>query len=128
MKGPTITRAEYLAAFEAWFTAAGCRNGISDLRPLFDAAVAAGGLPDAAPVSDFCAILDARIPFPATRFTVGKSSMLDRLLYGREKLRTVKCPKHDGRWTGIPMPPDWPNSNHCKHGCQLTGWLPAVSP
>ena len=54
---------------------------------------------------------------------IGKSSMLDRLIYGCEPLRTEKCPKHKGRWSGLPSSP-----NDCPHGCGLTGWLPAKPP
>jgi hypothetical protein len=50
----------------------------------------------------------------------GKSNMLGRLLYGRETLRTEKCPEHDGHWSGIEF-----SDNVCQYGCQLTGWLPA---
>lgn len=50
----------------------------------------------------------------------GKSSLLGRLLYGREALRTVRCPEHDGRWCGLAF-----SDSDCMHGCQLTGWLPA---
>lgn len=49
-----------------------------------------------------------------------KSNMLARLLYGREKLRTAKCPEHDGRWQGLEF-----GDNVCSYGCGLTGWLPA---
>lgn len=46
---------------------------------------------------------------------IRKSNLLARLLYGGEKLRTRKCPEHQGHWRGI---------GTCPHGCQLTGWLP----
>jgi hypothetical protein len=52
---------------------------------------------------------------------ISKSCLLDRLLYGGEKLRTRKCPDpdHDGHWRGLESP-----GNYCKHGCGFTGWLP----
>lgn len=57
---------------------------------------------------------------PAIRLAICKSSMLSRLLYAREPLRTEKCPEHKGHWSGLPYP-----GNDCEHGCDLTGWLPA---
>lgn len=50
---------------------------------------------------------------------IRKSSLLDRLLYAGEKLRTRKCPTHNGHWSGLEH-----DGNVCPHGCQLTGWLP----
>lgn len=50
---------------------------------------------------------------------IHKSALLWRLLYCGEKLRTRKCPKHDGHWSGLEHP-----DNYCPHGCQFTGWLP----
>lgn len=50
-----------------------------------------------------------------------KSNLLWRLLYAGEKLRTRKCPEHDGHWSGCKPEP-------CPHGCSfgsdVTGWLP----
>jgi len=54
---------------------------------------------------------------------IRKSCLLDRLMYGQEKLRTRPCPVHHGRWSGITSPP----CEHCGVGptCQCnTGWLP----
>jgi hypothetical protein len=51
--------------------------------------------------------------------SIRKSSLLARLIYGGEKLRTKKCPEHKGRWSGIPHP-----DNMCPHGCEHTGWIP----
>lgn len=45
---------------------------------------------------------------------IRKSNLLGRLLYLGEKLRTVQCPTHNGRWTG---------DGDC--ACQGTGWMPA---
>ena len=50
---------------------------------------------------------------------IGKSALLDRLIYRCEPLRTEKCPAHKGRWSGIPS-----SDAECPHGCALTGWLP----
>lgn len=61
---------------------------------------------DDSPMLDVQGILNA----------AAKSSLLGRLLYGREKLRTQKCSVHKGRWSGI----YWPEPE-C--GCQGTGWL-----
>lgn len=49
---------------------------------------------------------------------IGKSSYLARRLYGGEKRRTVPCPTHNGKWSGLPLTGD-----ECP--CDLTGWLPA---
>lgn len=49
-----------------------------------------------------------------TYLMIIKSNLLWRLLYLDEPLRTEKCPKHDGRWSGI---------NTCTYGCASTGWL-----
>ena len=54
----------------------------------------------------------------ATFLMIHKSSFLDRLIYGCEPLRTVPCPEHKGKWSGI--------GDGCKHGCGQTGWLPAA--
>lgn len=53
-------------------------------------------------------------------FVIGKSSYLDRRLYGGEKRRTVKCPKHDGHWSGLPFP----GAADADCPCHLTGWIP----
>lgn len=44
-----------------------------------------------------------------------KSSLLYRLIYVGEPLRTAPCPEHKGVWSGL---------GTCVHGCDLTGWLP----
>lgn len=54
---------------------------------------------------------------------IRKSCLLERLLYGGEKLRTRPCPIHKGQWSGITDPP----CEHCGVGptCRCnTGWLP----
>lgn len=59
------------------------------------------------------------------RFHIEKSCLLDRLIYGRQPLRLVPCPTHDGKWNGLSFVQDM-----CPHGCDVslcgctTGWLP----
>lgn|GEM_PF-4830456 len=53
---------------------------------------------------------------------IRKSSLLYRLIYARETLRTEKCPEHKGKWSGLEHP-----DNPCPHGCQMTGWLRAAA-
>jgi hypothetical protein len=50
---------------------------------------------------------------------IHKSSLLDRLLYCGQKLRTKRCPEHKGHWIGLES-----DLNYCKFGCGFTGWLP----
>lgn len=50
--------------------------------------------------------------------SVSKSSLLARILYGREPMRTEMCPTHQGVWSGI---------GDCEHGCGKTGWLPQTA-
>ena len=52
-------------------------------------------------------------------FMIQKSSLLGRILYGGEKLRTEMCPVHEGRWSGC----EFPMHNVCPHKCELTGWV-----
>jgi hypothetical protein len=57
------------------------------------------------------------------QLAIVKSCLLQRLIYGRERLRTHPCPVHNGRWSGITDPP----CQHCGIGpsCRCnTGWLP----
>lgn len=49
---------------------------------------------------------------------IRKSSLLARLLYGGEKLRSKMCPVHQGKWSGLEH-----SGNECHHGCGLTGWI-----
>lgn len=60
---------------------------------------------------------------------IAKSDLLARLFYLGEEPRTVKCPIHNGHWSGI----EWHDEstgkgNVCPHGCGLSGWLPNPSP
>lgn len=55
---------------------------------------------------------------------IKKSSLLARMLYGGEPLRTKRCPEHDGKWSGLEWTMRDGSSNVCPHGCQLTGWIP----
>lgn len=52
---------------------------------------------------------------------IRKSSLLWRLIYGGEPLRTERCPTHWGVWSGLPS-----FGNDCE--CDLTGWLPQTNP
>lgn len=53
---------------------------------------------------------------------IRKSNLLFRVLYLGQPLRTKKCPRHDGRWSG------YGNGDPCPEGCSvgadITGWLP----
>jgi hypothetical protein len=83
------------------------------------------------PVSDYCNALETWGRIAVARGIIGrgahhdvqlgitKSSLLARVIYGGEGLRTERCPIHEGRWSGL----EW-TDNACPHGCQLTGWLP----
>ena len=89
-----------------------------------------------APVNEYCDALEAWAPLAVKAgqvtadavnqvvLAVKKSNLLLRLIYMGEPLRTEQCPKHQGRWSGIP----WPSKeNRCEcmdAGGQLTGWLP----
>lgn len=53
--------------------------------------------------------------YPTLWLAITKSSLLARMIYGGEELRTEKCPEHHGQWMGI---------FRCPHGCDGTGWLP----
>jgi len=46
---------------------------------------------------------------------IRKSNLLARLLFGGEKLRTKKCPIHQGHWSG---------AGRCEYHCEMTGFLP----
>jgi hypothetical protein len=50
--------------------------------------------------------------------SIEKSCLLDRLIYGGEPLRTERCPKHKGRWSGC-VPDPCPI---CSYGSNVTGW------
>ncbi len=54
---------------------------------------------------------------------ITKSNLLGRLIYGKQKLRTRKCPTHEGRWSGC-TPNPCPDG--CSDGINVTGWLPEV--
>lgn len=53
------------------------------------------------------------------QLAIRKSSMLGRLIYEGENLRTVECPEHKGKWSGLDHP-----EHPCPHGCHMTGWIP----
>lgn len=52
------------------------------------------------------------------RIDIRKSNLLGRLLYGKEPLRTRKCPVHKGHYDGEAM-----FFKKCPHECDGTGWL-----
>ena len=139
----TITRADYLAAFETWFRVvhegldaderaideqekrgevypwdrpdlARRRENAASTRVAFREAWEQGGLPELGTVDAFCAVLSPRID-RYTEITIAKSSFLYRVLYLGEPLRTVRCPVHQGHWSGAAM----------FEGCECggTGWL-----
>jgi hypothetical protein len=56
---------------------------------------------------------------------LSKSCLLDRLIYGREKLRTKLCPIHKGTWSGQSVNKPGCGCAHKKGTVHcLTGWLP----
>lgn len=105
----------YLMAFSTWFQ-------VTERDPTLSLSVVVPlALPDFGPVKAFCSLI--REPLWAAdrklSIAIEKSSLLYRLLYLGEPLRTQKCPVHLGVWHGIqPVP--------CPHGCGLTGWLPKI--
>lgn len=138
-----MTRTTYLDAFATWFGAR--MNGgegpptrewyandylfdqairrhterqakSAKLSERFAAAVALANLPDEAEIDEFCALLRPHID-RYDEITIAKSSLLCRLLYDGETLRTTPCPTHKGRWSGCHPEP-------CEHGCDYVGWLP----
>lgn len=55
------------------------------------------------------------------RLAIGKSCLLDRLIYGGETLRTDMCPVHEGRWSGCSTDAQ-PEGCNCRHDICVTGW------
>lgn len=148
-----LTVTEYTMAFETWQRVntntreasriAGCSDliagGIAAVRAAFpDGELRA---PDA-----YCAVFESflgeRDATPedaervrSLRLAIRKSCLLDRLIYIGEPLRTVPCPRHHGRWSGL----SWPGETcthgpgcRCPHGCACvapcgcaTGWVHA---
>ncbi len=58
--------------------------------------------------------LDNKANIETLFLATAKSSLLGRMIYGKEKLRTVKCPECKGTWRGCFQ--DCP--------CGGCGWLP----
>jgi hypothetical protein len=56
------------------------------------------------------------------RLAIAKSCLLDRLIYGGEKLRVNQCPVHKGHWSGCDI--DGTLTCGCGHDSCITGWLP----
>lgn len=134
-----IHRDEYLLAFDVWLRVRLENCEEARFVPLFErdqrvwreaVEVARPNLPEGvAPIDTFCAVFDPLVPYThghpaqALRLAIDHSDLLCRLLYGGEALRTIRCPEHLGRWSGVEMPAHWPHTNRCPHGCGLTGWL-----
>lgn len=128
--GPLVTVETYVAAFETWRGLARLADAeagtltaaLAHLRARFDATPRT--------VEAFCGAFDAFLQARdrdavrgGLRLRITKSCLLDRLLHLGEEPRTVRCPAHEGRWSGLQAEP-------CPHGCNLascgctTGWLP----
>ena len=54
------------------------------------------------------------------RLAIAKSCLLDRLIYGGEKLRGTMCPIHMGHWSGCNLTGE---ACDCAHDSCITGWL-----
>ena len=62
------------------------------------------------------------------RMAIGKSCLLDRMLYGGEQASEVPCPVHKGIWSGIHLgwPGDkWSDGSPVKEDPQLRAWWDA---
>jgi hypothetical protein len=55
------------------------------------------------------------------RLAIAKSCLLDRLIYGGEKLRNKMCPIHKGHWSGCNITGE--DVCDCAHDTCITGWL-----
>ena len=55
------------------------------------------------------------------RLAIAKSCLLDRLIYGGERIREKMCPTHKGRWSGCNITGEEPCE--CQHDTCITGWL-----
>lgn len=123
MPARELSRQEYLAAFETWFSALRANGHGEHATVVEDAWRAAlvqvgDSLPDRGSVNDFCKRFV--LPSGPLRQSIRKSNLLWRLLYGGEALRERPCPEHQGKWGGIGTP----ENPACPHGCGFTGWLP----
>jgi len=54
------------------------------------------------------------------RLAIAKSCLLDRLIYGGERLRENICPIHEGHWSGCNLED---KACDCAHDSCITGWL-----
>ena len=75
-------------------------------------------------ISDYCKAFSTWFKVTGqegVEMAIVKSNLLYRLIYLKLPLRTRKCPKHQGRWSGCTPDP-------CSEGCTVagnnTGWLP----
>jgi len=55
------------------------------------------------------------------QLAIFKSCLLDRLIYGGERLRDEMCPTHRGHWSGCNITGE--NPCQCQHDTCITGWL-----
>lgn len=135
MSDALLTIAQYTAAFETWASVSkltdGQRAALADSLAHLRATFADDDTPRAADV--YCAAFETHLSerdedpngdASRLRLLITKSCLLDRLIHCGEALRTVPCPEHKGRWSGIHLDP-------CPHGCSIgcgctTGWLPSV--
>jgi hypothetical protein len=90
-----------------------------------------------APVSKYCEALESwaevvnskdytRVDESAIdvlRLAIYKSNLLYRMVYLGEPLRTIKCPTHDGHWSGMHFS-DKPPCECTDRAGNITGWLP----
>ena len=125
---PTIDTARYVWAFETW-------SSLAKLQP-FERELVRGALEHLRsthqgvhPIQHLCDAflrwLEAGAhPEPLRRMllnSIGKSCLLDRLIYAGEPLRKRPCPVHRGHWSGYWK--DAPCAEGCAFGPSNTGWL-----
>ena len=147
----TLTPAEYVAAFTTWATVAESRLAVR-VGPRVAGLISDGCAAVLAAFPDvlvhhapdlYCTVFESFLgerpeedaeAVRALDLAIRKSCLLSRLIYVGEPLRTRKCPRHEGRWSGIP----WPGAKcthgpdcKCASGCECiapcgcaTGWLP----
>lgn len=129
-----LTIAEYAEAFETWASVAKLTDGqraVLDYSLVHLRATFADDTPRLADV--YCAAFESHLSereedpggdARRLRLLITKSCLLDRLIHCGEALRSVPCPEHKGRWSGL-------HSEPCPYGCSIgcgctTGWLPSL--
>jgi len=120
----TIDVGDYRDAFETWLHVSGA--SLKACQALLDA-LAVLPATGVYPIPVLCEQLYAYrkdngsdLLWDVSR-DVTKSCLLDRLIYGKEKLRTVPCPVHQGKWSGCSF--DHPPCEYCYYGSNVTGWV-----